>query len=46
MEASVTIELTAITVSVDGEEVLAIDKLNSIYRVNGTDVMASISELT
>lgn len=46
MDASVTIELTAITVTVDGTEVIAIDKLNSIYRVNGVDVMAGISDLT
>ena len=46
MEASVTLELTSILVEVDGTEVLAIDKLNGVYRVNGEDVMAGISDLT
>ncbi|MDO4439201.1 MAG: phage major tail tube protein [Eubacteriales bacterium] len=46
MEATVTIELTSILVEVDGSEVLAIDKLNNVYRVNGEDVMAGIADLT
>lgn len=46
MEATVTLELTYLMVENDGVELLAIDKLNSVYRVNGVDMLAGISELT
>lgn len=46
MEATVTLELTYLMVENDGKELLAIDKLNGVYRVNGVDMLAGISELT
>jgi P2 family phage contractile tail tube protein len=35
---------TYLKVFVDGEEVLEVDKLNFIYRVNGVDALASVRE--
>ncbi|MCM1295495.1 MAG: phage major tail tube protein [Muribaculaceae bacterium] len=46
MEATVTMELTAMMIEMDGKELLAVDKLNSVYRVNGVDMLAGINELT
>lgn len=39
MNASVTLELHYIMVEIDGETQLELDKLNSVYRVGGKDVM-------
>jgi P2 family phage contractile tail tube protein len=46
MEAEVTLELTYILVEVDGTAVLEVDKLNSVYKVNGEDMLAEINALT
>ncbi len=45
MEAEVTIELTYILIEVDGTTVLEIDKLNSVYKVNGEDMLAEVNAL-
>ena len=45
MEASVTIELTYIKIENDGEVLVEIDKLNSVYVVNGEDMLAEIRQL-
>ena len=45
MEASVTLELTYLMIEVDGSEILCVDKLNGVYRVNGVDVMADVANL-
>lgn len=46
MDAEVTIEQTYYMIEVDGKQVLEIDKLNGIYRVNGKDMLAGIAALT
>lgn len=46
MDAEVTVELTYYMIEVDGKQVLEIDKLNGIYRVNGKDMLAGIAALT
>ena len=46
MEATITLELTYILVEVDGVEILAIDKLNQVYRVNGVDMLADVRGMT
>ena len=46
MEAKVTLELTMIMIESDKEEVVYIDKLNGVYRVQGKDMLAGISALT
>ena len=46
MEATVTLELTYILVEVDGVEILAIDKLNQVYNVNGVDMLADVRNMT
>lgn len=46
MEAKVKLELTYLLIEIDGEEVLAVDKLNHVYRVNGVDMLEGISALT
>ncbi len=45
MEAKVTLELTYIKIENDGETLVEIDKLNSVYIVNGQDMLADIKSL-
>lgn len=45
MEAKVTLELTYLLVENDGSPLLEVDKLNGVYKVNGVDMLAGISEL-
>lgn len=42
MNASVTLELTYILIEIDGESKFELDKLNSIYKINGNDLLAEI----
>lgn len=42
MNASVTLELHYILIEIDGEVQLELDKLNSVYRVHGKDVMGEM----
>ena len=46
MEAEVTLELTYILIEVDGKQLIEVDKLNSVYKVNGVDMLAEINALT
>lgn len=39
MNASITLELHYILIEIDGETQLELDKLNSVYRVGGKDIM-------
>lgn len=43
MNASVTLELTYMLIEIGGETMLELDKLNSVYKVNGEDLMAEIN---
>lgn len=45
MEATVTLELTYIMIEVDGKQLLEIDKLNGVYKVNGVDMLAAVNSL-
>lgn len=45
MEAKVKLELTYIMIENDGEEIIAIDKLNGVYRVQGEDMLADVTAL-
>ena len=45
MEAEVNIELTYLLIEVDGEVLIEVDKLNSVYIVNGEDMLAGIRAL-
>ena len=45
MEATVTLELTYLMIEVDGRQLLEVDKLNGIYKVNGTDMLAGVNSL-
>ena len=45
MEAKVKLELTYLMIENDGEEIIAIDKLNGIYRVQGEDMLADVAAL-
>ena len=45
MEAAVTLELTYLMVENDGKTLMEVDKLNGVYKVNGVDMLAGISEL-
>lgn len=45
MEATVTLELTYVMVEVDGTQLLEIDKLNGVYKVNGVDMLADVRNM-
>ncbi len=45
MEAKVVLEVTYMMVEVDNIELVEIDKLNQVYRVNGKDMLAEIRKL-
>ena len=45
MEATVKLELTYIMVEVDGVQLLEVDKLNGVYKVNGVDMLAGVNSL-
>lgn len=45
MNAEVTVELTYYMIEVDGKQVLEIDKLNGVYKVNGKDMLAEVLAL-
>ena len=45
MEATVTIELTYLMIEVDGNQLLEVDKLNGVYKVNGVDMLAGVKSL-
>lgn len=45
MEASVTIETVRYKMECAGEELIAIDKFNNVYRVNGKDMLADINAM-
>lgn len=45
MEAKVKLELTYLMIENDGEQIIEIDKLNGIYKVNGEDMLADVSAL-
>lgn len=43
-ETATTIEVVYIKITIDGEDVLELDKYNYIYRVGGTDYLAELRE--
>ena len=45
MEAAATLELSYLMVEIDGKQVLEVDKLNGVYKVNGKDMLAEIKKL-
>ena len=45
MNASVTVEVFYILIEVDGKKMLELDKLNSIFVVNGVDVLSKVKKL-
>ena len=45
MEATVTLELTYLMIEVDGENLLEIDKLNTVYKAKGEDMLAEVRAL-
>jgi hypothetical protein len=42
MESKVTLELFYYLIEVDGKVMLEYDKLNSVYKINGKDMLAKI----
>lgn len=46
MEATVATELTYLMIEIDSQQVLEIDKLNGVYKVNGVDMLEQIRSLT
>ena len=44
MNSSVTLELHYILIEIDGETKLELDKLNSVYRVGGKDIMEEMRQ--
>ena len=45
MEASVTLETVRYKMENAGEELIAIDKLNNVYRVKGKDMLAELNKM-
>lgn len=45
MNTSVTVEIIYILIEVDGEIMIELDKLNSVYKVNGKDLLQQIKKL-
>lgn len=45
MEATLTLELTYLMIEVAGENLLEIDKLNTVYKVKGVDMLAEVRAL-
>lgn len=43
MNASITLEVLYYMVEISGRKVLELDKLNSIFKVNGTNMLASVN---
>lgn len=46
MDASITVEVTYMLIEFDGKARLEIDKLNGVYKQNGTDLLAEVKQLT
>lgn len=42
MDAAVTVEITYIMIELDGTQRIELDKLNSVYKVNGVDLLSKI----
>mgnify|MGYP001623830390 FL=1 len=45
MNASVTVEIMYILIEAEGETLIELDKLNTVYKVNGKDLLAKIKSL-
>lgn len=45
MDTKITLTLLYILIELGGKSVLELDKLNEVYKVNGTDVLAKIKEM-
>jgi hypothetical protein len=45
MEATVTLEVTYLLIEVDGSELMCVDKLNRVYRVNGEDMLSDVRSM-
>ena len=46
MDAEAEIEVSAVTISVNGARFIELDKFNSIYKVNGVDYLAAVRAAT
>lgn len=44
MNSSITLELHYILIEIDGKTKLELDKLNSVYRVGGKDIMEEMRQ--
>ena len=45
MDAKATLELTYLMIENDGKQLMEVDKLNGVYRVNGVDMLAGVQAL-
>ncbi|MCI2105404.1 MAG: phage major tail tube protein [Intestinimonas sp.] len=45
MDTSVTLTVLYILIELEGSPVLELDKLNEVFKINGTDVLAEIKEM-
>lgn len=45
MNASITLELLYVLIEIDGESKLELDKLNSVYKINGVDILEKVRKL-
>lgn len=45
MECSTTLEITYVMIEIDGQKCIELDKINSVYVVNGVDLMQKVKSL-
>ena len=46
MSSSVTLNISCIKISLDGKELVELDKLNGIFKIDGKDVLQKVREMT
>ena len=46
MDSAIKLEVTYILIEMDGKKRVELDKLNSVFNVNGVDLLAKIKQLT
>lgn len=46
MSSSVTLNITYIKIEVNDKELVELDKLNGIFKINGVDILQKVREMT
>lgn len=46
MSSSVTLNISYIKISLNGKELVELDKLNGIFKINGVDILQKVRDMT